>query len=114
LRGFFESCGKVLGARVAYNPEGQPRGFAHVDFASPDSVEKAVAKTGSKLDGREIRVDYSSGKKQDGGGFRGGNQGGFSGQKRGPPGGGRMNLGEEDAAKKKGAISSFQGQKQRL
>jgi len=123
LWGFFETCGQIANVRVAKDPEGNPRGFAHVDFASPDSVEAAVQKAGSKLDGRPIRVDYSTPKKQDGqrGGFGGGNrfggdrQGGFGGGfKRGPPGGGRMQLGEDDAAKKKGSISSFQGSKQRL
>lgn len=78
LAAFFESCGKVTGARIAYGQDGNPRGFAHVDFASVDSVEKAVAKSGSKVDGRAIRVDYSSSKKNDGGN-RGGNRGGFGG-----------------------------------
>jgi len=124
LWAFFETCGQIANVRVAKDQEGNPRGFAHVDFASPDSVDAAVQKAGSKLDGRPIRVDYSTPKKNDGGqrgGFGGGNrfggdrQGGFGGGfKRGPPGGGRMQLGEEDAAKKKGAISSFQGSKQRL
>jgi len=131
LWAFFETCGQIANVRVAKDQEGNPRGFAHVDFASPDAVEAAVQKAGSKLDGRPIRVDYSTPKKNDGqrGGFGGGNrfggdrQGGFGGDrqggfgggfKRGPPGGGRMQLGEEDAAKKKGSISSFQGSKQRL
>jgi len=123
LAAFFESCGKVTGARIAYGEDGNPRGFAHVDFVSVDSVEKAVAKSGSNLDGRPIRVDFSSSKKQDrgpkqfgnGGGFGGGYGGGFGGAKRGPPGHGqRFNLGEEDQAKKKGSISSFSGSKQRL
>jgi nucleolin len=129
LWSFFESCGQVASVRVAKDPEGNPRGFAHVDFASPDSVEAAVQKAGSKLDGRPIRVDYSTPKKTDGqrggfgggnrfggdrqGGFGGGNRG-FGGGNRGPPGGNRMNLGEDDNNRKKGAISSFQGSKQRL
>jgi len=90
LTSFFENCGKITGVRVAFDQEGNPRGFAHVDFASPDSVEKAVAKAGSKLDGRAIRVDYSSSKKQDGGN-RGGQRGGFGGGRRGGHGGQRNN-----------------------
>lgn len=123
LAAFFESCGNVQNVRIARDPEGKARGFGHVDFASPDAVEKAVAKAGQNLDGRPVRVDYATSKKQDGGrgGFGGGGRGGFGGGfggGRGGFGGGvggpRMNLGEEDANKKKGSISSFQGSKQRL
>jgi len=87
LRGVFEACGKIANIRVATDQEGNPRGFAHIDFASPDSVEKAVSKAGAKVDGRAIRVDYSTPKKQDGGnrggqrGFGGGFGGGRGGRR---------------------------------
>ena len=39
---------------------GQFRGFGHVEFGSEASVDKAIAKQGTDLLGRPVRVDYSS------------------------------------------------------
>lgn len=36
--------------------------FRYVEFGDPAHAKKAVAKTGSSLDSREIRVDISTGK----------------------------------------------------
>lgn len=39
---FFGSCGEVSDARIINDGEGNSRGFGYVEFASSDSVEKAV------------------------------------------------------------------------
>jgi len=107
---FFSSCGSVNSVRIATDYEGNTKGFAFVEFASPDSVDKAIAKTGQKLDGRVVRVDYSSNKKEGGGGSRGGyrgsrggsrgssrggSRGGYRGSYRGSRGGSRGGFGED-------------------
>jgi len=66
LRGLFESCGAIKEIRVAIDQDGRARGFAHIDFESNDSVQKAIQKSGTEIDGRTLRVDYSSGKTQGG------------------------------------------------
>lgn len=65
---FEEAVGKVSFVRIATDREtGQPRGFAHVEFEDPDSVEVAVSTlNGADLDGRSLRVDHA-GNKPDGG-----------------------------------------------
>ena len=88
IRSFFSDCGNVVDIRIAKNEEGRSKGFCHVDFDSSEAVEKAKAKAGGDLDGREIRVDAST--PRAGGGFRGGrggDRGGFRG--RGGDRGGR-------------------------
>jgi len=86
LRGVFESCGAIENIRFAKDRDGNPRGFAHVDFRDNDSASKALLKAGSKVDGRDIKVDLANGRKE-GGGDRGGFGGGFGG--RGGSRGGR-------------------------
>ena len=59
--------------------------FGHIEFESEEATEKAVALAGTRVDGREIRVDFSEDKRQSGGGGRGGfgdRRGGF-GDRRG-------------------------------
>jgi nucleolin len=117
VQSFFEACGKVKAVRIAYNQEGQSRGFAHVEFMSPDSVDKAMSKVGQNIDGRPIRVDFSGNKKTDGGGdrggrggFGGGGRGGYGGGRGGGFGGGRGGYGQDEtSAARKGSIGSFQG-----
>lgn len=94
---FFSSCGKVNDARIITTVEGESRGFGYVEFASPDSIEKAVLKAGEKIDGRAIKVDYANarsggsggaggaGGQRNGGGF---NKGGYGGGGQGGYGGG--------------------------
>ena len=93
IRSFFGDCGNVVDIRIAKNEEGRSKGFCHVDFDSAEAVEKAKAKAGGDLDGREIRVDASTPRAGgDRGGFRGGrggDRGGFRG--RGGDRGGRGN-----------------------
>jgi len=89
LRQLFSSCGAIKEVRIATDPSGGSRGFAHVDFEAPESVDEAVQKSGQEVDGRNIRVDYSN-KRREGGGFSGGSRGGgFRGGFRGDRGGSR-------------------------
>lgn len=85
LRDFFSSCGEVKDVRIAMGEDGRPKGFAHVEFETPDAAKSAVAYNGQELDGRALRLDlsHSSG----GGGGRGGGRGGFGGGRGGGRGG---------------------------
>lgn len=60
----FKFCGEVVSARVITDREsGRSKGFGYVDFASPADAEKAHAeKQGAFIDGRQIKVDFSTGK----------------------------------------------------
>jgi nucleolin len=57
---FFGDCGDVKAIRIAYDQEGRSRGFAHVEFGSLESVEKARTKSGREIDGRTVRVDLGN------------------------------------------------------
>lgn len=92
LRQLFSSCGAIKEVRIATDPSGGSRGFAHVDFESPESVEQAVEKSGLEVDGRNIRVDYSNKRRE--GGNNGGSRGGFRGGYRGGDRGDRGDRGE--------------------
>lgn len=98
------------------------RGFAHVEFASPDSAQNALSKAGEKLGGRPIRVDLSgNGGRRGGGGGGGGRRGGRGGGRGGDRGygggrggdrGGRGNFGRggnSDFRKEKAGAFSFSG-----
>lgn len=93
VQSLFGSCGNIVAVRVATDPEGNPRGFAHVEFDSEEAVKKALEMTGQELDGRRIRVDVAGQKSERpaGGHFGGGRggRGGFGGRGRGGFGGGR-------------------------
>ena len=107
VQAFFSQCGNINAVRVATDLEGNPRGFAHVEFDSEEAVKAAVGLSGSDLDGRNIRIDVAGakGEKPAGGrggfsggrggfsggrgGFRGGDRGGFSGGRGGFRGGDR-------------------------
>jgi len=85
IKSAFESCGAITSVRVATKPDGQSRGFCHIQFESPDSIDKALALSGTEIDGRAVRVDRSGGRGGGGGGF-GGDRGG-RGRGRGDRGG---------------------------
>lgn len=93
LRDFFGSG--VANVRIAMNEEGRPKGFAHIEFESPDAARKALdSNNGKEIDGREVRLDLASngGSRGGRGGSRGGDRGrgGFRGRggDRGGRGGG--------------------------
>lgn len=70
----FKSCGTVKEVRIAKDENDRPRGFAHVEFASNAEAVAAMAMAGQPLDGRELRLDLSQGRRG-GGGARGGGRG---------------------------------------
>jgi nucleolin len=58
--------------------DGRAKGFAHVQFSSPDGAKKAMELNGQELDGRGVRLDLSS-SSRGGSGGRGGFGGGRGG-----------------------------------
>ncbi len=58
----FKYCGDILGARVITDRATQrSRGFGYVDFSSVEAAQKAFEeKQGAFLDGRDLKIDYSS------------------------------------------------------
>ena len=60
IKNLFEDCGNIIDIRIAKRPDGNPRGFAHVDFDSKEGMENALEKTGYRLDGRELRIDRTT------------------------------------------------------
>lgn len=58
----FQGCTGVTGARII-TKDGRPRGFGYVDFDSPANANAALEeKHGAFLDGRDMRLDLSTGK----------------------------------------------------
>lgn len=60
----FEEFGELSGVRIITDREsGRSKGFGYVEFTSADSAAAALeAKQGAQIDGREIRLDFSTGK----------------------------------------------------
>lgn len=103
---FFGQAGQVAAVRIAMNEDGRPRGFCHVEFASPADAAEAMKLDGQYMDGRAVRLDLAAGGRGGGGrggfgGGRGGGRGGFGGGRgggrgfgdRGGRGGGRGGFG---------------------
>jgi len=95
---------------------GRPKGFGYVQFEDIDGAKKAFeALSGSELDGRSIRLDYSQprdtagggrggfGGGRGGGGFGGGRGGGGFGGGRGGRGGGDRGRGGRGGGRGRGA-----------
>jgi RNA recognition motif-containing protein len=61
MREWFGELGEVVHVRIAEDYEtGKRKGFAHVEFATPEAALKAVEYNGEVLDGRPIRIDISA------------------------------------------------------
>jgi len=91
IRKFFQSCGNIVGIRIAKDMEGKEKGFGHVDFDSKEACDAAVALAGGEIEGRECRVDHAAQRRNDGGS---GGRGGFGGRGgRGGDRGGRGGFG---------------------
>jgi nucleolin len=84
LSNFFRSAGTVTGVRIAMHEDGNPKGFAHVEFASPAEAQAGLGLAGQSLDGRQIRLDLSVPRAPGGG--RGGGRGGRGGDRGGDRG----------------------------
>jgi nucleolin len=59
IKQFFQSCGEIAQVRIAMGEDGRAKGFAHVQFTSPDGAKKAMELNGQELDGRGVRLDLS-------------------------------------------------------
>ena len=59
LQALFSHFGEVISVSVVTDREtGQPRGFAFVEFAQPESVAKAIQELdGQEFEGRRLRVN---------------------------------------------------------
>lgn len=89
LKDFFSDVGTVTEVRFATGEDGRRRGFCHIQFETPEEAAEAVKKTGSSIDGREVRLDVSVKRDRGGRGGFGGGRGGGRGGDRGGYGGGR-------------------------
>ena len=74
------------------NDEGRPKGFAHVEFDTPEAAKSALELNGGDLDGRQLRLDLSTPSRR-GGGFGGGFGGGNRGDRGGRGGRGGFDRG---------------------
>jgi nucleolin len=80
LRQLFDTEeGDVTAVRLAQDREtGRPKGFAHIQFASTEAAQRAFESVnGQELEGRKLRMDYSSPSPS---GSRDGRSSGFSGR----------------------------------
>lgn len=67
----FKDCGEVKATRIITERDtGRSKGFGYVEFNNAASAQAAIAKTGTLLDNREIRVDISISKPKAAGGQR--------------------------------------------
>ncbi|CAA7043231.1 unnamed protein product [Microthlaspi erraticum] len=86
LREAFSKYGEVVDAKIIVDREtGRSRGFAFVTFTSTEEASNAMQLDGQDLHGRRIRVNYAT---ERGGGFGGGNAGGYGAPAGGYGGGG--------------------------
>jgi len=46
LREFFSECGEIRDVRIPMRDDGKPKGFAHVEFDSPEAAKAAMAMNG--------------------------------------------------------------------
>ncbi|SMQ45975.1 unnamed protein product [Zymoseptoria tritici ST99CH_3D7] len=64
----FEEFGELAGVRIITDRDsGRSKGFGYVEFSDPQNAKKALeAKNGAELDGRELRLDFSTPRTNDG------------------------------------------------
>jgi len=102
----FASCGNVIRVSIAYDENGESRGFAHVEFDASEATDAAVSKMeGSDLKNSSLRVSYAAGRR--GGGGRGGGRG-DRGFRRGGPGRGGPGRGSRGRG---AGLGAFAGKK---
>ena len=66
LQTVFADCGALFVRLHTDKHSGRSKGFAHVHFPDAESLERAVAKDGAELSGRNMRVSYAQPKKGSG------------------------------------------------
>ncbi|KAF8658422.1 hypothetical protein AX16_001973 [Volvariella volvacea WC 439] len=59
LRELFSQYGQITSVRVAYTPEGESKGFAHIQFKNRKSAIDAFEAQPIELVNRRLRVDYA-------------------------------------------------------
>lgn len=86
----FGQYGDVSSVRIPTDREsGKPKGFGYVEYSDIENAKKGYdGASGSEIDGRFIRLDYSQPRDSSGGG--GGGSRGFGGRGRGGDRGGRV------------------------
>ena len=62
----FSNCGPIDRVRIIRKDDGTSKGFGFVDFKDLESARKALLKTGSKIDSRNIDIQYSIQREQRG------------------------------------------------
>ncbi|RPA96178.1 RNA-binding domain-containing protein [Choiromyces venosus 120613-1] len=90
LRKNFEQFGQVEEAVVVKDRDtGRSRGFGFVRYSNESEADSAIAgMNNTEMDGRVIRVDKATDRRQQGGGGYGGGGGGYGGGGGGYGGGG--------------------------
>ena len=68
IREFFEGCGEIKQVRISKTPEGEVKGFGHIEFCDKEGATEAVKLAGNALDGRPLKVDFAAEKPMGGGG----------------------------------------------
>lgn len=88
LKQHMSQCGEVRSVDLIIDRiTGRPRGFAFVEMATPEAMQKAMADLdGRDLEGRTLNVKVAE-ERRGGGGPRGGGGGGGGGPRRGGDGG---------------------------
>ena len=112
LRDLFGESGNIMGIRLPTDPEsGRPKGFGYVQYSSVDEAREAFSNlNGAELNGRPVRLDYSTPRAGPGGGRGGPPRGGGRGGGRGGRGGfGGRGGGAPNKAR--GGIPEYKGTK---
>jgi len=61
LRKEFETCGAIISVRVITERDsGRSKGFGYVEFAAKGGLSACLAKNGTELDGRQLKIDAAS------------------------------------------------------
>ena len=92
LTGYFSEFGTINGIRIPTDRDtGAPKGYGYIEFGSIDEAQTALdSMNGQDVDGRNIRLDFSTPRDPANSGGRGGGRGGRGGfGDRGGRGGGR-------------------------
>jgi nucleolin len=86
LRNHFKKYGTITKVKILTRPDGKSKGLAFVEFSKHHEAQKAIVENQQELDGRQLTVDFSSGRPGgpntgEGGNFgqRGGSFGGNAG-----------------------------------
>lgn len=56
LEDSFADCGTIKNVKIIMDHEGRSRGFGFIEFETIEEAQKAIAKDGISLEGREVNV----------------------------------------------------------